>query len=141
MDLVDEVEVFRVAGDELTHDRADDGDLLPALADLVQHASDELRGYPIVAVGGVDPGRQQHDTAAHEPVRELGDRVGAEGGDPSAVLRIVDDIELPAGLHLAETFLSRAAMSAALFSSRVAASASRLIVIVTLSVGEAQRWV
>ena len=33
MDLVDEIEVFRVAGNELTHGRADDGDLLPALAD------------------------------------------------------------------------------------------------------------
>lgn len=57
------------------------------------------------AVGVVDPGREQHDTAAHEPVRELRDRVSAEGGDPSAVLRIVDDIELPAGLHLPETYL------------------------------------
>ncbi len=43
MDLVDEIEVFRVAGNELTHDRADDGDLLPALADLIQHATDEFR--------------------------------------------------------------------------------------------------
>src|SRR5690348_9390693 len=98
MDLVDEVGVLRVAGNELTHDRADDGDFLPAPADLVQDARDEFRGYPMVAVGGIDPGRQQNDTAAHEPVRELGDRFGTEGGDPSPVLRVVDDIELPAGL-------------------------------------------
>src|SRR4051812_6361149 len=56
MDLVDETEVFRVAGNELTHERADDGDLLPALADLVQHASDEFCRYSMVAVGRTDPG-------------------------------------------------------------------------------------
>jgi hypothetical protein len=35
MDLVDETEVFRVAGNELTHDRTDDGDLFPALTNLI----------------------------------------------------------------------------------------------------------
>jgi hypothetical protein len=29
----------------------------------------------------------------HEPVRELGDGIGTEGGDPATVLRIVDHIE------------------------------------------------
>jgi hypothetical protein len=55
------------------------------------------------AVGGIDPDRQQHNAAAHEPVRELGDRFITEGGDPATVLRVVEDIELPAGLHLAKT--------------------------------------
>lgn len=35
MHLVDEIEVFRVAGNELTHHRADNGDLFPARADLI----------------------------------------------------------------------------------------------------------
>jgi hypothetical protein len=39
---VDEVGVLGVVLDEVTHDRADDGDLLAALADLVQHARDEV---------------------------------------------------------------------------------------------------
>jgi hypothetical protein len=39
---VDEVGLLGVAVGELTHERADDGDLLPALADLVQYARDEV---------------------------------------------------------------------------------------------------
>jgi hypothetical protein len=106
----------------------------PALTDLIQHASDEFCGNAIFAVDGVDPGVQQHNPATHKSVRQLGDRISADSGDPSAVLGVVDDIELPAASL--RPVRSRAAMSAVLFSSRVAASASRLIVIVTLSVGE-----
>jgi hypothetical protein len=42
-----EVGLLGVAVDEAAHDRADDGDLLPALTDLIQHARDELTAISV----------------------------------------------------------------------------------------------
>ena len=49
------------------------------LSRIVQHTRNELRGHRLFAVGGTDPDRQQHNAAAREPVRELGDRFITEG--------------------------------------------------------------
>lgn len=93
------------------------------------HPDDRLALGPFGRVeggGDIVEGRDVADVRPqpNDPIRELADRVSAEGGDPSAVLCIVDDIELPAGRTSLRPILSRAAMSATLFSSRVAASAS-----------------
>jgi hypothetical protein len=46
MNFVDEIEVLRVAGNKLTDDRADDGDLLPALAERDERRVVLLTGWP-----------------------------------------------------------------------------------------------
>jgi hypothetical protein len=45
MDLADEIEVFRVAGNELTHDQADDGEIFLPLWRI----SSSTRATPSVA--------------------------------------------------------------------------------------------